>query len=71
MVIAQNGGNSLARGGTSAFLEGDWRPKQVVNGEFSTLAAAMGCYESRQYRAARALRAGLAAMDVTAVQGVA
>jgi uncharacterized protein (DUF1330 family) len=43
----------------------------VVILEFLTLAAATEFHQSPEYRAARALRAGAAAMDVIAVEGVA
>jgi uncharacterized protein (DUF1330 family) len=59
------------RGGTNAVLEGSWQPKRVVILEFPTLAAAMDFHQSPEYRAARALRAGAASMDVIAVKGVA
>jgi uncharacterized protein (DUF1330 family) len=70
-AIVQYGGRYLARGGTTALLEGGWQPKRVVILEFATLAAATEFYESPEYRAARALRAGAATMDVIAVEGVA
>jgi uncharacterized protein (DUF1330 family) len=70
-AVAQYGGRYLVRGGTTAVLEGDWQPKRVVILEFLTLAAATEFHQSPEYRAARALRAGAAAMDVIAVEGVA
>ena len=70
-AVAQFGGRYLVRGGTTAVLEGDWQPKRVVILEFPTLAAATEFHQSPEYRAARALRAGAAAMDVIAVEGVA
>ena len=70
-AIAQHGGRYLARGGTTAVLEGDWQPKRVVILEFTTLAAAKDFYESPEYRAARALRAGAVTMGVIAVEGIA
>ena len=69
-AVAQYGGRYLVRGGTTAVLEGDWQPKRVVILEFPTLAAAKEFHQSPDYRAARALRAGAAAMDVIAVEGV-
>jgi uncharacterized protein (DUF1330 family) len=70
-AVAQFGGRYLVRGGTTSVLEGDWQPKRVVILEFPTLAAATEFHRSPEYRAARALRAGAAAMDVIAVEGVA
>jgi uncharacterized protein (DUF1330 family) len=70
-AVAQYGGRYLARGGTTAVLEGSWQPKRVVIVEFPTLAAATDFLQSPEYRAARALRAGAASMNVIAVEGVA
>ena len=70
-AVAQYGGRYLVRGGTTAVLEGDWQPKRVVILEFPTFAAATVFHQSPEYRAARALRAGAAAMDVIAVEDVA
>jgi uncharacterized protein (DUF1330 family) len=52
-------------------MEGDWQPKRVAILEFATLAAAKDFYESPEYRAARALRAGAATMYVIPVEGIA
>ena len=69
-AIAQYGGRYLARGGTVAILEGDWQPGRVVILEFPSLAAAKEFYDSPEYRAARAVRAGAARMNLVAVEGV-
>jgi len=69
-AIARYGGRYLVRGGTTAILEGDWQPMRVVILEFPSLAAAKEFYDSPEYRAARALRAGAAKMKVIAVEGV-
>jgi uncharacterized protein (DUF1330 family) len=69
-AIARYGGRYLVRGGTTAILEGDWKPMRVVILEFPSLAAAKEFYDSPEYRAARALRAGAAKMKVIAVEGV-
>ena len=69
-AIARYGGRYLVRGGASAVLEGDWQPKRVVILEFPSLAAAKEFYDSPEYRAARAVRANAATMNLVAVEGV-
>ena len=69
-AIARYGGRYLVRGGETVKLEGDWTPNRVVVLEFPTLAAARGFYDSPEYRAARAARAGAANMNMIAVAGV-
>ena len=69
-AIARYGGRYLVRGGEAVKLEGDWTPNRVVVLEFPTLEAARGFYDSPEYRAARAARAGAANMNMVAVAGV-
>ena len=69
-AIAAGGGRFLARGGELAVLEGDWTPKRIVLLEFPDLDAAKRWYDSPEYEAARALRAGAAKMRMVAVAGV-
>ena len=69
-AIAKHGGRFLARGGEVAVLEGDWSPRRVVVIEFPSLEAAKAFYDSPEYQAARALRAGAATIDMLAVAGV-
>ena len=69
-AIARHGGRYLARGGATAMLEGHWEPKRIVILEFASLAAAKAFHDSPEYRAARALRAGAANMDIVAVEGI-
>jgi uncharacterized protein (DUF1330 family) len=51
-------------------LEGEWQPNRIVVLEFPDADAARRFYDSPEYRAARALRAGAAAMNVIVVDGV-
>jgi uncharacterized protein (DUF1330 family) len=69
-AIAQYGGRYLVRGGASTVLEGDWQPKRIVVLEFPDADAARRFYDSPEYRAARAVRDGAAAMNIVVVDGV-
>jgi uncharacterized protein (DUF1330 family) len=68
--LEANGGRFLARGGETATLEGDWRPKRIVVLEFEDLEAAKRWYDSPEYLEARAAREGAATMRMIAVTGV-
>ena len=70
-AIARHGGRYLARGGATAILEGDWQPKRIVVLEFPSMVAAKAFYDSSEYVAARAVRAGAANMDIVVVEGLA
>lgn len=63
------GATILARGGTSEQMEGDGRPRNVVI-EFPSLQAALDCYHSAEYQAARAKRIGAGEADIVIVEGV-
>ncbi|UZW55363.1 DUF1330 domain-containing protein [Sphingobium sp. JS3065] len=64
------GGRPLARGGRMVSLEGTTRPRNVVI-EFDSLDAALRCYNSPEYQAARAHRIGNATGDIMIIEGVA
>jgi uncharacterized protein (DUF1330 family) len=68
-AFARFGARFLARGGTAETLEGPVHPRHVVI-EFPDLASARACYDSAEYRAARAARAGAAEVQVVIVEGV-
>lgn len=68
-AFARFGARFLARGGEAVTLEGPAHPRHVVI-EFPDLAAARACYDSDEYRAARAARAGAADVHVVIVDGV-
>ena len=57
-AVAAAGGEFVARGGRCEALEGDWTPGRVVVVKFPSFEAAVAFYDSEQYRAARAQRAG-------------
>lgn len=68
--VQSHGGKYLVRGGKADVLEGDWSPNRVVVLEFPTLAQARAFYDSADYEAARAARAGAAQMNMVVVGGV-
>ena len=69
-AIEVAGGRYLARGGELTVLEGEWRPQRLVVLEFEDLGAARRWYDSPEYRDARRLREGAAALNMVAVEGL-
>jgi uncharacterized protein (DUF1330 family) len=69
-AVEAAGGRYLARGGTTAVLEGDRVPNRIVLLEFPDLDAARAWYDSPQYVEARAEREGAAVGSLIAVEGV-
>ena len=63
------GGVFLARGGETEQMEGDGRPRNVVI-EFPSLKAAIDCYNSPDYQAAKAKRKDAGIADIVLVEGV-
>ena len=59
----------LARGGKFQQLEGEGRPRNVVI-EFPSLEAAIACYNSPEYQAARHNRLGAGDAEIVLVEGV-
>ncbi|MCB1334699.1 MAG: DUF1330 domain-containing protein [Roseivivax sp.] len=68
-AFAAHGARFLARGGTAEVLEGPALERHVVI-EFPSLQAARACYDSAEYRAARAARAGACTAHVVIVEGL-
>ncbi|MDR6631839.1 uncharacterized protein (DUF1330 family) [Phyllobacterium sp. 1468] len=62
------GANFLARGGLYHVLEGQARGRNVVI-EFPSVQAALDCYNSKEYQAARAIRITVADGDMLVVEG--
>ncbi len=58
----------LVRGGAREVPEGEVRSRSVVL-EFPSYEAALGCYRSTDYQAAKRLRDGKAAFDLVIVEG--
>lgn len=68
-VFRKFGGQYLARGGKFQQMEGDERPRNVVI-EFPSLQAAIDCYNSPEYQAAKAHRKDAGVAEIVLVEGV-
>lgn len=69
-IIAAHGGRYLARGGTSALLEGEVPPKRLVVVEFPDMTQLMAFYHSAEYQAVAAIRRRAAHSRLLALEGV-
>jgi uncharacterized protein (DUF1330 family) len=69
-AITKYGGRYLVRGGVTQQLEGDVQPNRIVVLEFPDIETARRFYDSPEYRAARAARAGAAKMNMVLVEGL-
>jgi uncharacterized protein (DUF1330 family) len=67
-AFAKFGARFLVRGGPFENPEGDSRSRNVVI-EFPSYQAALDCWNSPEYRAAAALRAGASVMDLVIIAG--
>jgi uncharacterized protein (DUF1330 family) len=67
--IGQFGGRFLVRGGRHEVVEGKQRSRAAVL-EFPSYEAALSCYRSPGYQAAKALRLGKAEVDLIVIEGV-
>jgi uncharacterized protein (DUF1330 family) len=67
-ILATHGGKFLVRAGTQTVVEGEIRPRTVVI-EFPSLQAATDCYNSKEYQAAKKLRANVSTGDICIVEG--
>jgi uncharacterized protein (DUF1330 family) len=68
-AFAAHGATFLARGGQATVLEGPDAPRHVVIA-FPSYAAALACYNSSEYQAAKAKRDGACLASVVIVEGV-
>jgi len=66
--FAEYGARFLVRGGEQTNTEGTWRARTVVI-EFPSYQAALDCYHSDLYQAAKALRAGISESELVIVEG--
>jgi uncharacterized protein (DUF1330 family) len=62
------GAKFLARGGAYQAMEGQGRPRNVVI-EFESMQAALDCYNSPEYQAAKAIRQTVADAEMVIVEG--
>lgn len=62
------GAKFLARGGEHEVMEGSGRARNVVI-EFPSRQAAIDCYKSAEYQAAKAIRVTVADADMVIVEG--
>ena len=69
VAFKKYGATFLARGGAFEQMEGKGRPRNVVV-EFPSLQAALDCYRSAEYQAARAKRIGAGEADIVIVEGI-
>jgi uncharacterized protein (DUF1330 family) len=68
-AYAKFGGRCLARGGRYEILEGNGRSRNVI-WEFPSFEAAVACYNSAEYQAAREYRKSAAVGDFVVVEGL-
>ncbi len=68
VAFAKYGARFLVRAGRSERAEGALRSRHVVI-EFPDYATALACYESQEYRSARALREPASQVDAVIVEG--
>lgn len=69
IAVDKFGGRFLVRGGTYEVLEGNWQPQRLVVVEYPDIEAARRFYDSPEYVAARAARAGVSEFDMLLVEG--
>ena len=62
------GAKFLTRGGKSEMVEGKLRSRMVVL-EFPSFEAALACYRSPEYAAAKKLREGASVADIVVLEG--
>ena len=64
-----HGAKVLARGGRIEGLEGESRPRNVII-EFESMEAALACYDSDEYQAAKRHREGAGDAQIMILEGV-
>ena len=69
-TVERHGGRYLVRGGASEVLEGSMPDRRTVCLEFADRAAALGWYNSPEYRPLRELRISASVGDLFVVDGV-
>ena len=67
-AFERHGAKFLARGGPYEAMEGQGRGRNVVI-EFPSMQAALDCYNSPEYQAAKAIRVTVADAEMVIVEG--
>lgn len=67
-AFAAHGARFLARGEAETLEGRDWQRRVVI--EFDSIHAARACYDSAEYRAARASRAEACEADIAIIEGL-
>ena len=67
-AFAKFGGRFLVRGGQHETVEGKTRSRNVVI-EFPSYEAALACWNSPEYKSAKAKRQGGAVADIIVIEG--
>jgi uncharacterized protein (DUF1330 family) len=68
VAVERYGGRYLVRGAPYVTLEGTWQPQRLVMLEFPSMENARTFYDSPEYAAARAVRAGVSDFDMLLVE---
>jgi uncharacterized protein (DUF1330 family) len=68
-TVQQFGGRFLARGGTTAVIEGDWSPKRLAILEFPSLEQAQAWANSAEYAPAKQIRQRASRSNIVVVEG--
>ncbi|WP_343313127.1 DUF1330 domain-containing protein [Brucella sp. BE17] len=63
------GAKFIARGGKAEAVEGQGRARNVII-EFATMQAALDCYHSAEYQAAKAIRQTVADGEIVIVESI-
>lgn len=69
-AFAAYGARFVVRGGDPMTVEGGAPPERVAVIAFDSVAAALACHDSPEYRAARAAREGAAEVEIVIVRGL-
>jgi uncharacterized protein (DUF1330 family) len=68
-TLAKYGGRFIVRNGEKATLEGPEETRRLIVLEFPSLAKAKEWYNSKEYQAAKNLRAGASVGSLVAIEG--
>ena len=68
-TVHKYGGKYIVRGGNSAVLEGDWKPKRIVVLQFDSMQRAKEWLHCDEYREPRKMRHRTAKTNMVLVEG--